>query len=88
MLGNLLGGLIDKEKITHDTIQKTLAKVATELECTHEELFIMIKPVNETFTMEFYIYRIEEKGPKFVRKIGLTEILGDSDDEDDEANAN
>jgi len=86
MLASMMGGLIDKEKITHDTIQKALEKVATELECTHKELFIMIKPVNETFTMVFYIYRIVEAGPpKFVREIKLVEILGETDDEDEDA---
>jgi hypothetical protein len=28
MFGNLLGGLVDKEKITHDTIQGTLEDVS------------------------------------------------------------
>lgn len=77
MLGNLLGGLIDKEQITHDTIQSTLENVAEELNCTFQELFIMIKPVNETFTMKFYIYKIENGKPKLIREIPLSEVLGD-----------
>ena len=77
MFGNLLGGLIDTQKIVHDTIQTTLEKVSHELQCSHNELFIMIKPVNETFTMKFYIYKLEEKGPKLVREIPLSEVLGD-----------
>lgn len=77
MLGSLLGGLIDTQKIVHDTIQTTLEKVSHELQCSHKELFIMIKPVDETFTMKFYIYKIEEKGPKLIREIPLSEVLGD-----------
>jgi hypothetical protein len=77
MLGNLLGGLIDKEQITHDTIQTTLEKLAEELECTHKDLFIMIKPVDETFTMRFWVYKLEEKAPKLIREIPLSEVLGD-----------
>ena len=76
MLGNLLGGLFDKNKIVHDTIQSTLENVAEELNCSFKELFIMIKPIDETFTMKFYIYKIENS-PKLVREITLSEILGD-----------
>lgn len=75
MLGNLLGGLIDTEQIVHDTIQSTLENVAEELNCTHKELFIMIKPIDESFTMKFYIYKIEQS-PKLIREITLREILG------------
>jgi hypothetical protein len=77
MFGNLLSGLVDTAQITHDTIQKTLKKVSVELECSHSELFIMIKPVNETFTMKFYIYKLEKSGPKLIREIPLSEVLGD-----------
>lgn len=77
MLGNLLGGLIDKEQITHDTIQTTLEKLSEELNCTHKDLFIMIKPVDDTFTMRFWVYKLDEKGPKLVREIPLSEVLGD-----------
>jgi hypothetical protein len=37
----------------------------------------MIKPVDDTFTMRFWVYKIEEKGPKLVREISLAEVLGD-----------
>ena len=77
MLGNLLGSLIDKEQITHDTIQTTLEKLSEELNCTHKDLFIMIKPVDDTFTMRFWVYKLEKKGPKLVREIPLSEVLGD-----------
>ena len=77
MLGNLLGSLIDKEQITHDTIQTTLEKLSEELNCTHKDLFIMIKPVDETFTMKFWVYKLEEKTPRLIREIPLSEVLGD-----------
>lgn len=77
MLGNLLGSLIDKEQITHDTIQTTLEKLSEELDCTHKDLFIMIKPVDDTFTMRFWVYKLEEKGPRLIREIPLSEVLGD-----------
>jgi hypothetical protein len=53
MFGQLLGGLIDKEQITHDTIQDTLEDIAQDLECSHKDFFIMIQPMDETFTMKF-----------------------------------
>jgi hypothetical protein len=77
MFGNLLGGLIDKEQITHDTIQTTLEKLSEELDCSFSDLFIMIKPVDETFTMRFWVYKLSEKGPKLIREIPLSEVLGD-----------
>ena len=76
MLG-LLGGLINTEQIVHDTIQNTLEKLSTELNCTHKDLFIMIKPVDDTFTMRFWVYKLDEKGPKLIREISLSEVLGD-----------
>ena len=76
MFGSLLGGLIDKEKITHDTIQETLQSVSEELGCNYNELFIMIKPVNETFTMKFWIYKLVNGSPKLIREIPLSEVLG------------
>ena len=42
MLGSLLGGMVDTEKITFDTIQGALEDVAEELGCSHKELFIKI----------------------------------------------
>lgn len=76
MLENLLGHFIDKEEITHETIQKTLKKISTELNCSHEDFFIMIEPIDETFTMRFTIYKKEDGRPKKVRRITLKEILG------------
>ena len=83
MLQNLLGGLVDKEKITHDTIQSTLEDVAEELGCSYKELFIKIAPGKEDFSPVFHIFRTEpysqlETIPrfKFIREITLKEILG------------
>ena len=75
LLDSLMGGLVDTEKITHDTIQGTLEDVAEELGCTHKDFFVMIKPCDETFTMRFYIYRTDSGKPTLVREITLKEIL-------------
>lgn len=80
MFGNLLGGLIDKEQITHDTIQSTLENIAEELKCNYKDFFIMIKPSDEEFNMRFWIYKITEKGPVLVREITLKEILNPDDE--------
>ena len=71
----MLSSLFNKETITHDTIQSTLENVAEELGCSHSDFFLMIKPTNEEFDMKFYIYKIGEKNPVFVREISLKEIL-------------
>jgi hypothetical protein len=78
MFSSLMGGLVDKEKITHDTIQGTLEDLAEELGCSHNELFVMIKPTDSEFNMKFYVYHSPENAvPKFVREISLKEILGE-----------
>lgn len=76
MLG-ILGNLFDKEQLVKDTIQSTLENVAQELECSYKDLFIMIKPKNEEFDFDCYIYKIIDANPKIIRKIPLKEILGD-----------
>ena len=76
MFGDLLGGLIDKEQITHDTIQETLEKISIELQCSYKDFFVMIKPTDETYTMKFYVYKMENNVPKIVREISLKEVLG------------
>jgi len=76
MFGNLMSGLVNTEKITHDTIQNTLEDLAEELGCNYTDFWIMIKPVNETYTMKFWVYKQEQgKAPVFVREITLKEIL-------------
>jgi hypothetical protein len=78
MFSSLMGNLVDKEKITHDTIQNTLEDIAEELNCSYTDIFVMIKPIDEEFNMKFYIYHCpENSAPKFVREISLKEILGE-----------
>lgn len=81
MFGEILGKLVDKEKVTFDTIQSALEEVSIELGCSHKELFIMIKPENEKFDPRFYIYKIEGTGPRMVREITLKEILDIEEEE-------
>lgn len=75
MFGELLGSLIDKEQVTHDTIQEALEDLSQEMGCSYKDFFIMIKPLDETFTMKFYVYKTENNVPKFIREITLKEIL-------------
>jgi hypothetical protein len=77
MIASLMGGFIDREKITHDTIQSTLENVAEELGCDYKDFFVMIKPMDETFTMKFYIYKLENGSPKPIRELPLKEIFAD-----------
>jgi hypothetical protein len=76
MLGDLLGGLVNKEQITYDTIQDTLERIAEELGCSDKDFFVMIKPTDSEFNMKFYIYKLEQSVPKLIREITLKEILG------------
>ena len=75
MFSSLMGGLVDKEQITFNTIQATLENVAEELGCNYKDFFIMIKPIDEEFIMKFYIYKMDEGVPRPVREITLKEIL-------------
>ena len=78
MFSNMMGGLINKEQITHDTIQSTLEDIAEELNCSYNDFFVMIKPKDEDFNMKFYIYyTTANAAPKFIREISLKEILGE-----------
>jgi hypothetical protein len=75
MLGNLLGGLVDTEQMTFDTIQECLESLSQEMNCSHKDFFVMIKPIDNEFKMKFYVYKLENKVPKMVREITLKEIL-------------
>jgi hypothetical protein len=75
MLQDLLGGIFDKEQMTHDTIQECLGGLSQEMGCGYEDFFVMIKPTDSEFNMRFYIYKLENKVPKMVREIALKEIL-------------
>lgn len=80
MLEGLLGAFVDKEDITFKTIQKTLKNLAKELNCGYKELFIMILPCKEDFSMKFYVYQITPSERKFIREISLKEVLGIEED--------
>lgn len=86
MLDKLLGGMVDKEKITRKTITETLKDVSEELGCSHKELFIKISASDEKFTPIFHVFKTEpythlETVPrfKFIREITLKEILEGED---------
>jgi hypothetical protein len=81
MFDKLLGGLVDKEKIAHDTIQETLVSISKELGVEFSKFFVMIKPIDKLCDMKYYIYLLEEgKPPKIVRELTLTEIFGDEEE--------
>lgn len=81
MLEGLLGAFgVDKEDITFKTIQKTLKNLSEELNCSYKELFIMILPCKEDFSMKFYVYQITPTERKYIRDISLKEVLGIEED--------
>lgn len=76
MFAEMLGGLVDKEKMTYDTIQTTLENVAEELGCDFRDFFVMIRPMDEDLNFKFFICKYDEKGnPLKVREITLKEVL-------------
>lgn len=78
MFANLMGGLIDKEAITQETISNTIQDLSEEFACKPDELFIMIKPKNEKCDFSCWVYKMEP-GPVLKREITLKEILGIND---------
>ena len=76
MLENLLGGLIDKEKATRETIQNSLEDLAEELGVNYKELFVTIKPFNDSFEFLLHLYKIENGKPILIREVPLKEITG------------
>ena len=76
MFGDLLGGLIDKEQITRDTIQGALERISEETGKSYKDFFIMIRPKDEEFNHKYFICGYDEKGnPSMIREITLKEIL-------------
>lgn len=72
----MFGALLNTEQMTRDTIQDCLQRVAAELGCDHNGLFLMIKPTTPEFDQKYYVYSTVGGGaPKFVREINLKEIL-------------
>jgi hypothetical protein len=76
MLGELLGGLVDKEKATRETITNSFEDFAEELSVPHSNLFITIKPINEKFDFVIHLYKIVDGKPTVVREVPLKEITG------------
>ncbi len=86
MLGELLGGFIDKAEIAKDAIQDALENVCKELSekdgkpYTHDDFIIAIKPVDGEFKFKCYILKAT---PEFsnsipgaiVREITIKEII-------------
>lgn len=76
MLGDLLGGLIDKEKATRDTITNTLEDLSEELGADFKDFFVTIQPTDEKYGFKLYLYHLIEGRPKFVREVPLKEVTG------------
>jgi len=76
MLENLLGGLIDKEKATRDTIKNTLEDLSEELGADFKDFFVTIQPTDEKFGFKLYLYHLVEGRPKFIREVPLKEVTG------------
>lgn len=77
MLGNLLGGLFDKEQMTRYTVQSALEKAAIETESNYKDLFFMIVPTDAEFNHKYFICKWEGSNPKKIREITLKEILSE-----------
>jgi hypothetical protein len=82
-ISSLIGGIVDTEKVTRDTIQGALEDVAEEIGCSYNELFIKISATDNEFNPVFHIFHTKpmqdfENIPnyRFVREISLKEILG------------
>lgn len=75
MFGDLLKGVFDSEKAITETITTTLQNLSEELGCQYNELFVMIKPVNEAMEHKFWVYRVNNGKPEIVREIPIKEIL-------------
>lgn len=76
MLENLLGGLIDKEKATRDTIKNTLEDLSEELGADFKDFFVTIQPTDEKFGFKLYLYHLIDGRPKFIREVPLKEVTG------------
>jgi ABC-type Zn2+ transport system substrate-binding protein/surface adhesin len=76
MFGELLGGLIDKEKATRETITNSFEDFAEELAVNHKDLFITLKPINDKFEFVVHLYKIENGKPTVIREVPLKEITG------------
>jgi hypothetical protein len=76
MLEDLIGGFINKEKATKETIQNSLEDFAEELKIDYKNLFITIKPSDDSFNFVIHLYKIENGKPTCIREVPLKEITG------------
>jgi len=86
MLGQILGGLFNKEEMINETLRNTIEDVAEELNCDAKQISIMIdasepqkdEKGNEIeYSFTCFVYQSSEGKRKRIREITLTEILGD-----------
>ena len=76
MLGNLLGGMLNVEGSTRETITRTLENLSEELkEPNFKNFSVTIQPINDEFEFVCLVYHITPQGRVFVRKITLKEIV-------------
>lgn len=81
MLGNLLGGFVDKEQITKDYITDALEIVAKENGLTDKEICFMIKPTNNKFEFKIYAVKVVDNKPgALIREITVKEIVSETDE--------
>ena len=80
MIGNLLGGLIDKEKVIKENLENAIEDVSEELKIKPNELFILIKPIKPD-SNEFKVYLYKADGPTLIRQMALKEFVGGLEDE-------
>lgn len=71
----MLGALINPEGHIYETIQHTLEDLLEEYNCKHDDLFVMIKPINSEGDFKMYVYVNESGTPKYKREITLKEIM-------------
>ena len=76
MLESLLGGLVDKEKATRETITGALEDLSEELGASFKEFFVTIQPTDDKFGFKLYLYHLVDGKPKYVREVPLKEVTG------------
>lgn len=81
MLGNLLGGFVDKEQITKDYITDTLESVAKQNGLESKDICFMIKPINEKFEFKVYAIKVVDNKPgSLIREVTIKEIVSPDDE--------
>lgn len=76
MLGNLLGGFVDKEQITKDYITDALESVAKDNGLENKEICFMIKPINDKYEFKVYAVKVVDNKPaNMIREVTIKEIV-------------